>query len=906
MLRRESPVMLSNFSLGLITKVKELNGMDKRGTPDCMDVYADLDGSLHKREGSTKLNSSVAGAGSYDCHGLFDFEGTLIGSFGTSYLKMDELDGTWDALTGGTGLSDEAIECEDYSGNLFICNWGGDYIKTMQLGGTTLTNLNTTSVGGRGKHPKVYKDHLLVSGVPGYPYTFFYCFDEETEILTTKGWRRWYNITKEEKALTFNMKEDRLEWQPIEEVCVFDFKGRLNYWHSSRFDAMTTDDHKWIKNGDKKGGYYKLKRNKYSFLKTKDFFESRNGLKFSSQNYIGSTPIYSNDFVELVGWILTEGNYEKTSSAIRIYQSEVNKDKVNRIRRLASFKEYKYQGNKMHCFRLNAGELTESIRKIFPNKRLTMEFILQLSKEQLVLFYKVMMMGDGYTGKQNRETFIQKNKEHIDVFQVLAFLIGYKSKIYYRDEPYIKYPFYTLSMHKAQNAYKFNREKVDYEGKVWCIHTANKTLVARRNGCAYVSGNTAAADIDNFADGGTWPVLTHDGDTLTGWGDLSGKLFAFKRWSIHQITFLGGSPYWKNTQITKGIGTRSPKTIKNVTLKDGSEVLMFLGSNRKIYQFNGYNASAVSDNFEESNNICPISMLTLNQGALENAHAVVDTTNHWYIVFVANGGSTAITHGIVYNYYTGACWPFSNQVYGASIDAVDGNGKKWIIVGDYNGYAQRWNYGTQDQGAISTVASAPTAGGTGYTTGDILTVAGGMGGTVSVVAGSGIVTAVTKVTGGVGYTTGTGQSTVGGTGSGCTVNISAVTTAPISAYHTTPRLILSPEILAEVFQVSVSMKAISDDTVNFYHRQDYKDAWNTAEAIPLGNVGEEYYLGTTFKLGTATLGPAEVVKTKIVGLDVQGNSIQFKISDSLTTGPWTLYAYGLIGRKLGLDRQEKP
>src|SRR5262249_42713239 len=80
-------------------------------------------------------------------------------------------------------------------------------------------------------------------------------------------------------------------------------------------------------------------------------------------------------------------------------------------------------------------------------------------------------------------------------------------------------------------------------------------------------------------------------------------------------------------------------------------------------------------------------------------------------------------------------------------------------------------------GAVTTLASAPTAGGAGYTTGDVLTITtGGSGATCRVTTvAAGAVTAVTLVKPGIGYTTGTGKATTGGSGSGCTVNITAVT-----------------------------------------------------------------------------------------------------------------------------------
>lgn len=80
----------------------------------------------------------------------------------------------------------------------------------------------------------------------------------------------------------------------------------------------------------------------------------------------------------------------------------------------------------------------------------------------------------------------------------------------------------------------------------------------------------------------------------------------------------------------------------------------------------------------------------------------------------------------------------------------------------------------QSSGALLVVASAPTAGGTGYALNDVLTLTSGTG-TVTVTGVSGgVVTAVTLTTAGVNNHTGAGQPTTGGTGTGCTINVTSV------------------------------------------------------------------------------------------------------------------------------------
>jgi len=738
MLKRKQIAKLNDFSSGLITKIAELNDMDIKGTPDCMDVYTDLDKALRMRNGATKLNTAPVGAGTKECNGLFNYEGTLIGSFGTTYYKMEEIDETWDSLQ--TGMEDEIVEFEDYSGNLIITNWGGAFAKTMQVGDSSMTTLNSNNAAGRAKHPKVFRDHLLMSGVPGAPYTFSY--------------------------------------------------------------------------------------------------------------------------------------------------SQVN-------------------------------------------------------------------------------------------------------------------------------------------------------------------------DFDDFENGGTWPIVTHDGDLLTGWGELQGRPYAFKRWSTHQLTYRGGSPYWSRREIKRGVGTRSSRTIKNVTLKNGEEVIMFLGSDGKLYQFDGYDATPMSSNFEENNGIAPLSMETINQGSFEASHAVVDPIKHWYILYAANGGTSTITHGIIYNYYTGAMWPFYNQLYKSSVSALDANNRRWVIVGDYHGTAYRWRHGTIDEvpfnnmeigtdGSLRDVESyIVKAGGflqdNVHDGGDGRTYAVDQSvnfGTSGAIVGDG---AVNKTTGGHAEISAIGNSGLGGTNDKLTletlttddfddddvfdvymgafvadndsiyigsavpfntavidlITAASVTITPTIYYssdaaggytaltaatnslsdgttgfttsgvitwdtpsdwtktakddganaftntttyyyirirrtanalvtlpkiskinignrvaprHTTPRLLIDKDKLAKTPQVVVSLKSVSDDNVTFNHRSDYNKTWSDDYTIKLGKKeaesGDEYYLGVDNLLNTATLGAARQVKEEVYGLDVIGEYLQLKISGSVVTDPWVLYSYSFPLDVVGISKQE--
>lgn len=90
-------------------------------------------------------------------------------------------------------------------------------------------------------------------------------------------------------------------------------------------------------------------------------------------------------------------------------------------------------------------------------------------------------------------------------------------------------------------------------------------------------------------------------------------------------------------------------------------------------------------------------------------------------------------------------------------------------------------------GAVLTMPAAPTAEGTGYTVGDLLTIvqAGGAGATIRVLTvDAGKVKTYSLISGGAGYSAAAGLATTGGTGANCTVEISTVYAGTAPDYAT--------------------------------------------------------------------------------------------------------------------------
>jgi len=135
---RSVPVALKKSNGGLNSTASALNVADNESS-DLQNIDFDKFGSILKRSGYATLNSSAynSGAAWNSLHWLELSSGTsyLIGSCGNKVAKMDDLDGTWDDITGnstvtftGSGLND-ATSGGTYTGS-------GDIVYKVEIDGT--------------------------------------------------------------------------------------------------------------------------------------------------------------------------------------------------------------------------------------------------------------------------------------------------------------------------------------------------------------------------------------------------------------------------------------------------------------------------------------------------------------------------------------------------------------------------------------------------------------------------------------------------------------------------------------------------------------------------------------------------------------------------------------------------
>ncbi len=327
-----------------------------------------------------------------------------------------------------------------------------------------------------------------------------YCVDSETLAFTKRGWLPEHEITTNDEVLSF--QDDRLKWSKIVSIYRNDgFDDKMFKMDGLGIDALVTSGHKMVTTN----GIVKV-----------DLLKEKDKIIHLGRSEINNSEKYHNSFVELVGWVSTEGTFyndkSRTYPRISIYQNEGKN--AERIRNCIASLGHKFSETKRKssvCFNLNKAlclELNKVIDNSIGNKVINFNFILDLSTDQRMILFNTIIDGDGLGPQQN---YTQKCKHHMDSFIMLCTLLGKKTflhknkiisfgketEIYKANisnkELYTSYV-ENIDFHGAKNYGLVkgnpNLPTESYKGMVWCLETEYGSFVVKRNEKIYLTGNS--------------------------------------------------------------------------------------------------------------------------------------------------------------------------------------------------------------------------------------------------------------------------------------------------------------------------------------------------------------------------------------------------------------------------------
>lgn len=344
-----------------------------------------------------------------------------------------------------------------------------------------------------------------------------FCADEDTEILTGEGWKRYDQLRADDEAYALDPETLTARFEPIQTVNVFPRKvRRMRLIETGGYSSLTTEGHRWpVLHTEDGHGSLRWRRT--------DNLDYRHRL-FRTAPHIdsASTPKFSDEFVELVAWFWTEGwTAGKHGRFAFIGQShEKNPTKCADVRRALTrfpgdWSEQRRAATRMTHWRLKRN-LSDAIFNVTGlDKAPEPWFLRALTVAQLRLLIERCLDGDGHRTEAGQRTFYQASEHGTRTFEMACALAGIPTNTRHDrwypgmfGEPREKWgyavslltngvakPLDAIRVTTRYTAEKPKRTKavdewVQHDGIVWCPTTPSGTWLARRNGTVYFTGNS--------------------------------------------------------------------------------------------------------------------------------------------------------------------------------------------------------------------------------------------------------------------------------------------------------------------------------------------------------------------------------------------------------------------------------
>jgi len=325
----------------------------------------------------------------------------------------------------------------------------------------------------------------------------FQCLSEDTEILSPEGWKSYKEVQEGDVVYTFNLQTKQIEQKNVSFIFQKDYQGLMYNLKNRSQDQLISPNHRVVRQAFNAEHYVLESIEKILELKSPIAVPVR-------ANNTNSDFFVEDEQLKLLAWTLAEGTIEKDGShRVSIYQSQSNKENYQEIIGLLDYFDFDYSQREQvslgTCMHIRLKPLSsrvihgwiESTRKRMP------DFIYKLSQRQARLFLDVFVKADGWIEKyRQRITTTDENLLH--GLEALAVLAGYNFSVRQRmpQEGGIgKKLQHILTLTETQNDYIMQINKVDYRGVIWSVHTDNETVIAKRNGQVFITGNTPFSNI---------------------------------------------------------------------------------------------------------------------------------------------------------------------------------------------------------------------------------------------------------------------------------------------------------------------------------------------------------------------------------------------------------------------------
>lgn len=334
------------------------------------------------------------------------------------------------------------------------------------------------------------------------------CFDDQTEVLTNKGWKLFRDLDKSELIAQFN-KDKSVDF--VKPTGYFEdrYKGKMIKFSKRGYkyiDAIVTPNHKMVR----------VKNGEINLFEAGDFsYKNRNG--YSDKNYLivaGKSKIEGGDLTDLERLKIAfqaDGSFPSHAEdytgergrgfPIRFsLKKERKKDRLIHLCNSVGL-DYKYTKHKngYYSFWINVPEKF--------NKDFSWVDLSNLSYQKAQQFIEELQFWDGHKPiGRNCICYSSVNKTNVDMLQGIAVLAEIKTQYSnYLDKRGDRQLIHNLIFQLNKTSISgagSHRDVIEYDGYVYCVSVPSKMIIVRRNNVVLVCGNTEHSVASAGSNGG--------------------------------------------------------------------------------------------------------------------------------------------------------------------------------------------------------------------------------------------------------------------------------------------------------------------------------------------------------------------------------------------------------------------
>ncbi len=335
------------------------------------------------------------------------------------------------------------------------------------------------------------------------------CYSADTDILTRRGWKKFYELVPEDDVLTYSLERKVAEYQRPTAHFAFPFEGKMYVQSNRRLKTCVTPNHKmlvaWDCNHDElihprlceaqsiegKPMAYLLAAEVEGGEELEYFvLPEIKGGKHKHDFPARKIPIC--DWLKFLGWYISEGHcYEnkKTGNCTVTLTTCYRTDEAIEVMRAIGLSPVVDK----HHVTATSRQLYEYLHPLGKShEKYIPQCIKNLSNKYLSILLESLLDGDGNSHSTNGWRYTSVSQRLADDVQEIAIKCGMAASVAFDKEGF--YRVYICTTRTAQCNLDANRsEWIDYTGKTYCVEVPNSIVMVRQSGHAYFSGNSKGA-----------------------------------------------------------------------------------------------------------------------------------------------------------------------------------------------------------------------------------------------------------------------------------------------------------------------------------------------------------------------------------------------------------------------------